>query len=251
MKSFHGIRFLLAACLFLSGSEASLNARETTPEEAFMRGNIAYGNDAFEEAEAAYRSILGMDRHSAEVHYNLGNALARQEKWNEAAFHYLKAYSLGPNVEPVRGNLLLTARQLGLEEDFPLLPGPASLLPRAHWTAAAALSFWIALFLFLHPRLVPFRIPLARLFAFLASACFLIALTAILQHQQFRQWAIVASPSVSLRVAPTELSPGESQLRMGSPVRVLDERDPFLRVGTSNGNEGFIRKTEVHPLRGD
>lgn len=251
MKFFHGIRVLVTVSVLLSGFTVLLHAQESTSGEHFMRGNIAYGNDAFAEAEAAYRKILEGGTQSAEIHYNLGNALARQEQWSKAAFHYLKAYALGPNVEPVRGNLLLAARELGFQEGFPTLPSPAGLLPQDQWTMAAAVTFWIALFLFFHARLIPRRIPLARLFALLASAAFFIALTAVLQHQHFRQWALVAAPSVSLRVAPTELSPGESLLTEGAPVRVLSTRDGFLRVSTPDGSEGFIRQTEIHSLHGD
>jgi len=210
-----------------------------------MRGNIAYGNKAYAEAEAAYRAVLQQGR-SAEVHYNLGNALAQQNQWSEAAYHYMRAYSLKPNFEPARANLLLAAERMGLARDYPKLPSPANLLSEAKWTLVAAIAFWIALILFFHRDFVSFTIPLSRTFGALGVLALLVAIIGIIQHRLFRDWTVVSAPLVSLRVAPTDESPGESVLIEGDPIRVLGEQAGFYHVMTPTGAEGFILLREIH-----
>lgn len=227
-----------------------LTAEDTDPKERFMRGNIAYGNAAYKEAETAYREVL-KHGHSAEVHYNLGNALAQQDKWSEAAYHYMKAYSMKPNFEPARANLLLAAERMGLARDYPQLPSPASLLSEAQWTMIAAVTFWVALILFFHRDFVSFRIPLSKSIGIASILVLLTSVVAIIQHQLFQDWAVVSSPIVSLRVAPTDQSPGESVLIKGDPIRVLGEQAGFYHVMTAGGDEGYILLNEIHASSND
>jgi hypothetical protein len=233
--------------LFLLVSGLSAASEESpTAQELFMRGNIAYGNGAFVEAEQAYRQVL-QKGHSAEVHYNLGNALAQQKKWSEAAFHYMKAYSLKPTFEPARANLLLAAEKMGLEKDYPTLSSPANLFSETQWTMVAAIAFWLALIFFFHRDFVSFTIPLSKSLGVVSVLGLIIAVVAIIQHELFKDWAVVSSPVVSLRVAPADQSPGESVLIKGDPIRILGEQAGFYHVMTAAGDEGYILLTEIHP----
>lgn len=241
---------LLVLCSLILTLAGPLRAAESSPEELFMQGNIAYGNGAFAEAEAAYREVLKRGR-SAEVHYNLGNALAQQQRWSEASFHYMKAYSLNPNFEPARANLLLAASRMNLSKEFPQLSTPASLFSQAKWTMIAAIAFWIALIFFFYRDFVSFTIPLSKSIGTLGVLVFLVSLVAIIQHQLFQDWSVVSSPVVSLRVAPTETSPGDSVLIEGDPIRVLGEQAGFYHVMTSAGDEGYILLNEIHPIGND
>ena len=55
------------------------------------RGNRDYHKDRYEEAEVDYRRALEKNNKSYEAHYNLGDALFRQNKYPEAAEEYVKA----------------------------------------------------------------------------------------------------------------------------------------------------------------
>jgi hypothetical protein len=229
---------------------AALLSAEQDPKELFMNGNIAYGNGAFQEAEAAYRQVLEQAS-SAEVHFNLGNALAQQGKWSEASFHYMKAYSLNPNFEPARANLLLAASKMNLANEFPQLSNPARLMSQSKWTMVAAIAFWIALIAFFYRDFVSFTVPFARSIGVLGLLGLMVSIIAIVQHQLFKDWSVVSSPIVSLRVAPTETSPGDSVLIEGDPIRVLGQQAGFYHVMTSAGDEGYILLNEIHPIGKD
>lgn len=218
-----------------------------SPQETFLKGNIAYGNGEYPAAEAAYREVLATHS-SPEVHYNLGNTLAQQTKWSEAAFHYMKAYSLNPNFEAARANLVLAANRMKLENEYPELATPANWLSEALWTTVAAVAFWAALIFFFHGDFVRFKIPLSKTLAVFSILVLILSITAIVQHKLFKEWAIVSSSLVSLRLAPTEQSPGESVLIEGDPIRIIGEQKGFYHVMTSSGAEGFILQEEVYSL---
>ena len=229
---------------------ASLSLSAQSVEETFLKGNIAYGNGDFTSAETAYREVLESVQ-SAEVHYNLGNTLARQNKWSEAAFHYMKAYSLNPNMESARANLLLAADRMGLSDDYPKLASPGNLLSERQWTTLAAALFWAALIFFFHGDFVRWRIPFHKTLGTLSLLAMIVSGTAIIQHKLFKEWAVVSSSLVSLRVAPTEQSPGESVLIKGDPIRIIGEQKGFFHVMTPSGAEGFILQKEVYSLGND
>lgn len=244
-------RLLLSLCVLLCALQAlAADKAEPDPQELFMRGNIAYGNKEFSKAENAYRQVLELG-HSAEVHYNLGNCLAQQNQWSEAAYHYMKAYSLKPSFEPARANLLLAAQKMGLERDYPTLSGPANLLSETKWTLVAAVSFWLGLIFFFHRDFVRFTLPFGKTLGTISTVVLLVSIFAIIQHQLFKDWAVVSAPVVSLRVAPADQSPGESVLIKGDPIRVLGEQAGFYHVMTAGGDEGFILQSEIHPLAND
>ncbi|HSH09132.1 MAG TPA: tetratricopeptide repeat protein [Oceanipulchritudo sp.] len=242
-------RLFKSSVLLLMGL-LSLTLGAQSPQETFLKGNIAYGNGNYPEAVEAYREVL-KDVRSPEVHYNLGNALAQQNKWSEAAFHYMKAYSLNPNFEAARANLLLAADRMGLAADYPHLASPARLLSERQWTTLAAITFWLALIFFFHGDFIRFRIPLSKTLGTLTALVFLTSLIAIMQHKLFKEWAVVSSSLVSLRVAPTEQSPGESVLVQGDPIRIIGEQKGFYHVMTTSGAEGFILHSEVYSLSND
>jgi hypothetical protein len=219
-------------------------------EETFLKGNIAYGNGNFVEAEAAYREVL-QSVESAEVHYNLGNTLAQGNKWSEAAFHYMRAYALNPNMEAAQANLLLAANRMGLADDYPSLAKPANILSERQWTSLAAILFWVALILFFHGDFVRFRIPLSKTLGTICTLVILVSVVSIVQHKLFKEWAVVSSSLVSLRVAPTDQSPGESVLIQGDPIRIIGEQKGFFHVMTSSGDEGFILQEEVFSVGKD
>ena len=241
---------LTGHCLLLLLVTITVQAFGQSTEETFLKGNIAYGNGHFEEATTAYREVLKTVQ-SAEVHYNLGNSLAQLNQWSEAAFHYMRAYSLNPNLESAQKNLLLAANRMGLADEYPKLSSPGNLLSERQWTTLAAALFWVALIFFFHGNFVRFRIPFNKTIGSIAALIMVISIVSIIQHKLFKEWAVVASPLVSLRVAPTDQSPGESVLIEGDPIRIIGEQKGFFRVMTHSGAEGYILEKEVFSIGND
>jgi len=66
-----------------------LHAQKEAPD--IRHGNSDYKKENFSEAEVDYRRALEKNNKSYEAHYNLGDALFRQNKYPEAAEEFTKA----------------------------------------------------------------------------------------------------------------------------------------------------------------
>lgn len=84
MRLFITIISLCVAALLFAQQESS----------DVRRGNIQYNDSNYTEAEINYRRALDKNDQSFEAHYNLGDALFRQEKFPEAVEQYAKAEQL-------------------------------------------------------------------------------------------------------------------------------------------------------------
>ena len=76
----------------LLSSASLLLAQQESPD--VRRGNKQYNDSNYTEAEINYRRALDKNDQSFEAHYNLGNALFRQEKYPEALEQFAKAEQL-------------------------------------------------------------------------------------------------------------------------------------------------------------
>ena len=66
------------------------------------RGNKQYNDSNYVDAEVNYRRALNKNDQSFEAHYNLGDALFRQEKYAEALEQYVEAERLLKSDDDVR-----------------------------------------------------------------------------------------------------------------------------------------------------
>ena len=82
---------ILLITIFL-GSFSLLMAQHDSPD--VRRGNKQYNDSNYTEAEVNYRRALDKNDLSFEAHYNLGDALFRQEKFQEALEQYAEAEKL-------------------------------------------------------------------------------------------------------------------------------------------------------------
>lgn len=85
--------FISLAILFCS---AALNAQQTRdPWKNTRQGNTEFRKNDFAKAEKNYREATNTDTAAHVAHYNLGNAMYKQKKWEDAE----KAYAAS-----IRGN---------------------------------------------------------------------------------------------------------------------------------------------------
>ena len=81
-----------------------LFAQHESPD--VRRGNKQYNDSNYTEAEVNYRRALDKNDQSFEAHYNLGDALFRQEKYPEAMEQYTKAEQLLKSDDKMRKELI-------------------------------------------------------------------------------------------------------------------------------------------------
>lgn len=76
---------------------ASVSAQQKTYRDYIRSGNRAYRDSNYTAAEVNYRKALEANSRSAQAHFNLGNALLRQQKPKDAMASYEKAAKLETN----------------------------------------------------------------------------------------------------------------------------------------------------------
>ena len=221
------------------------------PMTLFSEGNEAYKNEHYDEAIHSYESILAMGMESWEVHFNLGNAYFKQGSLPLAILHFEKAKKLNPDNDDLKVNLeMANARTIDKVESKPELPfsswwnGLLNIYTIDEWgrnsiyLSFTALAFMLA-FLFLrgtYKRLAFFT----SLAIFGISTIFYILGTQQHSLQTNQRFAIVFSPSVTVRSAPEEDGTRLFVIHEGTKVEVLKEEGDWAQVSLMNGTKGWM-----------
>lgn len=103
------INILYLSSLLLTMVASPLYAQKESGK--VFRGNKEYEKQDYTAAEVEYRRGIEANKESFEAHYNLGNALFRQEKYPEAQAEFEKAASLLPREE--KANRAATFHNIG------------------------------------------------------------------------------------------------------------------------------------------
>ena len=69
----------------------SFNANAQNENPSIRRGNKAYNNEKYQDAEVQYRKALEKNQNSFKSNFNLGNSIYRQENFEEAGYTFQRA----------------------------------------------------------------------------------------------------------------------------------------------------------------
>ena len=216
-------------------------------------GNEYYINGEFESAIDKYEAVLDSGYVSPELYYNLGNAYFKSHKLTMALVQYERALLLDPNDEEISNNLAL-ARQYVVDEIDAL---PELLIKKWYrtfitiftidqWAYISISTFIFALVLFLiylftrTINLRRFSFWLAFVFLFLAFSTYVFSYHRkknIYDHN----FAIILSPSVTIKGSPDNSGTDLFQLHEGTKVKIIDQMGEWKEIRLSDGNVGWLR----------
>ena len=212
-----------------------------------------YEKGNYEEAAAAYESLLKVEGLAAEVYYNLGKCYYKLDKIPFAVLNYERALLLDPGDGDIRANLAL-ARGKTVDKVVP----PSEMffvtwwrdltncMSMDSWTIVGFSAFILMLIGILVYRFVPQL--LARKIGFY-SAMFLFALVIIAnfaafsQHRDLthRNTAVILAPSVVVKSSPSDRSTDLFLIHEGSKVEILDNSmKEWMEVKFEEGKQGWI-----------
>lgn len=83
------VKYILSF-IFIYVSFCPSIAQQSEAKDYIISGNDSYKSGDFAKAEVRYKQALSEDVNSLKANYNLGNALYRQKKFDEARTHYDK-----------------------------------------------------------------------------------------------------------------------------------------------------------------
>lgn len=238
---------LIIALLALGPALAA--AQPARVVRAFEEGNQRYAEQDYEAALAAYERALEGGYASGALYYNMGNAHYRLGARGQALRYYEKARLLQPHNKRLLHNLALVRSQTG-GAAAPPQPVLARFGQRiAAWVRPAWLFGGGLVLYLLALGLAAYRLWTRRRGAWLRRALILaLSAGALLMAVAFtasaglerQQHAVVVAREAALHATPAATSERRATFREGLVLRVLDRRDGWMRVRSTDGTAGWL-----------
>ena len=273
MKSSRVITLLLAimsSSFALWAQESSETSAEAVPEEnassavdaraALLQFRTAYDAGDYASAIALGEQVAATAGVTPHLYYNLGNAYYKDKQYARAILNYERCLLLDPSNEDARVNLEMAGMQTvdKIETIEPTIFSLWSsqlrnLLSESGWAVTAICFMLLAvvgLFLYFFTR----RRLVRQLGFFGAGVAFLLVFVsnqyAAEQYARLsqRDYAIVMSPSVTVRSSPAESGTKVFTLHEGTKVQVRESVGEWSEIELSDGNVGWLPTSDVERI---
>lgn len=247
------IYLVLILNISVFGQDSTL-ASVQDPALLFERGTEAYKAEEFETCIELYQAVLALNLESWELHYNLGNAYFKSGNIPRAILHYEKAKKLNPDQEDLLINLemanLKTIDKVESQPELVITTYWDTLLNAFtidEWGENSIIMSFVALIimiLFLFTRGLLKKITFfTSLFIFLVSVLFF-----VLGHQQKslqtnQKYAIVFSPTVTVKSAPEDDGTKIFVIHEGTKLKVMGTEGEWSRISLMNGTKGWVKSS--------
>ena len=223
------------------------SALTLAPSNLYNQGNKLYEQKDYARAAQVYRQALEAGP-SADVHYNLGNALFKSGSIGQAIVQYRRAYYLDPRDADIRTNLLF-ARSYRVDKVL-AVPSPLArvldetfhLLSRREAAPLAAVLFALAALSLSVWIVRRGTVLVAVTIVFGALSVFCLVTQWVWAGEVNAQPAVVVAPEVNALSGPAEEYKQILLLHDGSEVRIRESRGGYLLVQLPGGSGGWIRK---------
>ncbi len=218
-----------------------------------------YEKNQFEKAASCYEKILSEGKESWILHYNLANAYFKNNQVGKAILHYEAAKKINPTSEDVLNNLRIAEtkvvdkiehREVYLENeirDFFIYR-----LSTTGWAWLSISSFVVTLMLFFL-YYISQRSASKRLFfwsglilGIMFILSFIFGIMALNQKQSKVNGVIISS-QINIYNSPRADDDNRKNysLNEGTRVKILDVDDEWANIQLANGNEGWIKSSQV------
>lgn len=241
--------FLLATAIstLLAGTVAAAD------EDGFGKANQSYNDGHFQEAAAGYEALVQSGRWNANLFYDLGNAYYRLGNFGKAILNYERALALDPRQPEADANLRLArdeARALELRRD--VIERYANMATVKQYSIAAAIGFWLAVFvaahMFLSRRRSFGRIGLIVTGVLISSAS-AFAISTLETGTRGNALAVVTAKETEARLATADNAKSILLLPGGSEVKILSERGDWIYAALPNDQRGWIPASSAERVR--
>jgi tetratricopeptide (TPR) repeat protein len=216
---------------------------------AFDTANKVYEQGKFNEAAAAYESMLRSGEASAALYYNLGNAFFKEGQMGRAIAAYRHAEQLNPRDPDLRANLQFARNQI----QGPTLASAwwqrwLGRLSLNEWTYLAVAAIWLLLLLLTLLQWRPTWKQQLKAYAIAVAAATVllcVCFAGALYQDRYSPQAIVVTREATVRQGPLDEAPTTFTVRDGSELKVLDRKDEWLQVTADSRRSGWVRRDQV------
>lgn len=223
-------------------------------EALFNKANDLYSQENYTDAISIYDSILTLGLESSELYYNLGNCHYKQQNWSNAIWHYEKSLKLHSNNKTLKN---LELAKLKIIDNIELIPELfykiwwryfITIFSTKIWQFLAILCVWTILIFQLTSQFKESKKGKNLAFlSFIALTLFFVTHSSYNNNYEKKE-AIIFSSTIIVNSAPTTNSSDLFSLHSGSKVLIIDNIGDWINIRIANGNEGWIKQTEVKEL---
>jgi hypothetical protein len=222
----------------------------------FDQANQAYRTGNYQKCIQIYQSILSQGYESAELYYNLGNAYYKINNIPAAILQYERAGRLAPSDPDIEHNLALA--NLRITDKIDAIPDLffiswwrdfIDLRNADQWAWIAVASLWVTVLVMalLLTSLLPVRVRTTFSALVLAGILFsVVSFTGMVSRSRAEKnhhYAIIFSPTVTVKSAPDEDSTNLFVLHEGIKLEVLDRVSQWSKIKLADGKIGWIPST--------
>lgn len=220
--------------------------------QSLEEANDLYKSEDYKKASEIYESILSQDLESSSLYFNLGNCYYKQKKVAPAILNYERALLLNPSDGDIKYNLRM-ARTLVTDkiEAIPVfflnmwLEELVMFLNSDSWAIISLVSFCVILVLmifFFFTTSIRKKKVFFSFSIFLSLVVVFSIICASTQKNRLtkREYAVVFSPSVTVKGSPNESGTELFLLHEGTKVKVIEVLGIWTNVQLSDGNEGWL-----------
>lgn len=235
------------------GFAAGDNRLEQQAEQLYSEGK-------YNEAAEAYQKILDEGVESAELYYNIGNCFYKMGENTRAILYYERALLLDPSDGMARYNLEMA--QKAVVDKIEVLPE----LFLVRWYKAVETNFSADQWGYISVGLFLIFLVMAALFFYSPSVgvkktgfvvgliVFFLTIGSIFfaykqdKRVSQREYAIVMTPSVTVKGAPDNSGTSLFLIHEGLKVRVIGELGEWYNIRLADGNEGWVAKSDIEKI---
>ena len=229
-------------------------------EQLEQQAEQMYAEGKYADAADIYTKILAEGKESADLYFNLGNCYYKLGENTRAILNYERSLLLNPGDDMVRYNLKMA--QQAIVDKIEVLP--ELFLVRWYKALVAYFSadqwgyisvgffvlFLIMAALFFYSRSIGVKKTgfVIGVFAFLLTLATIFF--AMRQDKRItqREYAIITTPSVTVKGAPDNSGTSLFLIHEGLKVRVVGELGSWYNIRLADGNEGWIAKTDLEKI---
>ena len=230
------------------------------PNIDYKKANELYAETKYNEAIEIYEQLISDDFLSIDIYFNLGNAYYKKDLIPLAILNYEKALKLQPDNADAIFNLKIAntktidkieaAPDLFITTTWNRLVTSKTVDGWAFYTVGLILLAALLLisYLITHQVLIKKSGFYGGLFfLFLGLFCWLMATQNSAYHKRSAQ-AIIMSETVTIKSEPNTASEKLFTLHEGTKVSVLETTNEWSKIKLPNGNEGWMKVTDIEDI---
>lgn len=230
------------------------------PNIDYNKANELYAETKYNEAIEIYEQLIKDNMLSTDIFFNLGNAYYKVNDIPSAILNYEKALKLQPDNKDVIFNLKLangkTIDKIEAGPDLFITSTWNTLVTSKtadSWAYYTISLFFIALILFVS-YLISYQIIIKKsgfygglFFLILGLFCWLMAAQNTAYHERSAE-AIIFTETVTIKSEPNTASEKLFTLHEGTKIKVLETTTDWAKIKLPNGNEGWLRTSDIRTI---